>query len=138
MGWLHMSDTIRLEKDYKHAIETVWQAISNETAISKWFIKAHFKAEVGFLYTFTHDSTVINGQVKQVEPPHLLVYTWIVGNPDVETVVSWRLQQIESGTRLTLEHSGIAEYGDSAANFFNNFKNGWKHCMEELELYLHA
>ena len=131
-----MHNTIRLEHRYKHPIHAVWEAISQEKRISEWFIKARFEAKVGFDYTFTHESTVITGTVTAVEPPHRLVYTWIVGNPDVETTVSWELTQDGDDTVLVLEHSGIADYGDSAPQFFTNFEGGWKHCIDELQKYL--
>jgi uncharacterized protein YndB with AHSA1/START domain len=131
-----MHDIIRLEHRYRHPISVVWEAISDEKAISEWFIKANFKAEVGYAYTFTHESTVITGTVKSVEPPRRLVYTWIVGDPSVETTVSWALAEDGDGTLLVLEHSGISDYGDSAPNFYRNFEGGWQHCASELERYL--
>ena len=126
--------SIELEHLYSHPIEDVWEAISNEEAISKWFIQADFQPQIGYYYTFTHEKTVVNGTVLDAKPPELLVYTWIVS--DVETTVSWMLEKMESGTRLTLRHTGIEKYGDSAIQMFNSFNGGWQHCITELETYL--
>lgn len=131
-----MSFEIKLEKSYNHPIEKVWRAISEAEMISAWFIQAEFEAQEGFQYTFTHESTVIKGEVKKVKKPELLVYTWIVGDPTVVTEVRWRLKSIAEGTILEIVHTGIDAYGESAANFFENFNQGWAGCLENLMTYL--
>lgn len=131
-----MSNTIKKEKFYNHPIAEVWQAISNQQAISAWFIQADFKAEEGYQYKFTHESTTITGEVLEANPVYELVYTWIVSGTSVKTTVKWHLQEKEKGTLLRLEHSGIEDYKETAAQFFDNFSKGWDHCMDELEKYL--
>lgn len=128
------TQTIELEHLYAHPIHTVWEAISNQEAISKWFIQADFQPEVGYAYTFTHESTVIKGRVLEAHPPSSLVYSWIVAG--VETTVSWQLKEAEGGTRLTLLHTGIEQYGDSAVKMFGSFNEGWQHCITELASFL--
>ena len=131
-----MTDTIELTHTYHHPIEKVWQAISDANAISKWFIQADFKPTVGYAYTFTHESTRIVGEVIKVDKPHELTYTWIVDGTDTTTTVQWLLTEDGSCTTLTLKHSGIDAYADSAAKMFESFRQGWGHCASELEKYL--
>ncbi len=135
-----MKDIITKEHTFKHSIDSVWNAITKSEEISSWFIEADFKAEVGYQYTFTaseeYNRTKIKGEVKEATP-YTLVYTWVMQNTDVETTVTWKLEKVEDGTRLFLEHSGISKYpGESAVNFFNNYSNGWQDCVNELEKYL--
>jgi len=132
-----MNDKIVKTHQFQSPIGKVWDAISLAEEISAWFIKADFKAETGYQYTFTHEQTVIKGEILKANPVYELVYTWVVSGTDVETVVSWKLEEKDEGTFLTLEHSGISNYpGETAVVMFNNFKGGWNSCVENLEKYL--
>lgn len=133
-----MNDTIRKEQFYPHPIKAVWEAISNEAEITAWFIKADFKPEKGYRYTFTHEKTVVRGEVLVAEPVHTLVYTWVVGDPNTITTVKWFLREKDGGTHLTLEHSGISGYptAELATTMFTNFNGGWDHCLSGLMKHL--
>ncbi|MEX0315593.1 MAG: SRPBCC domain-containing protein [Allomuricauda sp.] len=135
-----MKDVIIKEHVFAHPIQKVWNAISVAEEISTWFIKADFKAEKGYRYTFTsseeHGCTNITGEVRSAQP-YTLIYTWVVENTTIETVVKWDLEETETGTKLYLEHSGISNYpGDSAITYFNNYSGGWDNCITELTSFL--
>jgi uncharacterized protein YndB with AHSA1/START domain len=134
-----MKDQIIKEQFFPHPISKVWSAITLAEEISTWFIKADFKAEKGYKYTFSstgEDCTQITGVVKQADP-YTLVYTWVVAGTNVETTVKWSLKEANEGTQLYLEHSGIAAYGgDTAVKMFDSFSGGWTHCVNDLSAYL--
>lgn len=135
-----MKDLISKEKMFDHSIDKVWKAISEADEISAWFLKADFKPEVGFKYTFTapeeQNCVPISGEVKEADP-YTLVYTWKVENTDVETLVKWVLEAVGDQTKLTLEHSGISNYsGETAVKMFNSFNGGWDNCVSGLDKYL--
>jgi len=135
-----MNDLITKEHIFTQSIDKVWNAISIAEEISTWFIKADFKAEVGYKYTFTateeRGCLQITGEVKKADP-YTLIYTWIVQDTDTETTVKWELEPFEGGTKLHLEHSGISGYpGESAIKFFNDFNGGWANCINKLTSYL--
>ncbi len=137
-----MNDSITKERVLNHSIDNVWRAISNAEELSTWFVRANFKAEVGYQYTFdsldeTEDCSTIIGEVLSASP-YVLSYTWIVKTlPETTTTVTWRLEAVEGGTKLHLEHSGISNYaGDTAVTWFNNFNGGWNNCIEGLHNYL--
>ncbi|MGB0887279.1 MAG: SRPBCC family protein [Vicingaceae bacterium] len=135
-----MKDIITREETINHPIEKVWNAISKAEEISKWFIKADFKAEAGTPYTFIASEEkgciTINGEVKEANP-YKLVYTWIVEGTDVVTTVKWELKPEGEVTKLHLEHSGIANYpGDDAIKMFESFSGGWQGCVNQLQDYL--
>ena len=135
-----MKDIIIKEHTFNAPIGKVWNAISIAEEISSWFIKADFKAEVGYNYTFTaseeENCTQITGVVQNASP-YTLVYTWIVANTNAETTVKWILEETEQGTKLQLEHSGISNYeGETAVTMFSSFDKGWANCISELEGYL--
>jgi uncharacterized protein YndB with AHSA1/START domain len=94
---------------------------------------------VGYQYTFTHQETVITGEVVTANPVYELVYTWIIRGTEAVTTVSWKLVENDQGTLLTLEHSGISNYpGNTAVVMFENFRGGWNTCIRDLEKYLMA
>lgn len=135
-----MKDQITKEHILRHPIDKVWSAISKSEEISSWFIKADFKAEVGYNYTFEAGEDKgcisINGIVKEATP-YTLVYTWVVQNTNIETTVKWMLESIEGGTKLYLEHSGISNYpGETAVKMFSSFDGGWNQCIDGLVQYL--
>lgn len=136
-----MKDVIKKVVEFNHSIDNVWNAITKADEISSWFIKADFKAEKGYKYTFTAEPnekgcTVISGEVKNASP-YLLVYTWIVADTKTETTVKWALESTPNGTKLTLEHSGISNYaGETAIAMFESFNGGWDNCISGLTTYL--
>ena len=136
-----MNDRITKEKIFHHSIDKIWNAISKGDELSSWFIKADFKAEKGYQYTFTSEPnekgcTTIKGEVKQSNP-YTLIYSWIVADTNVETIVKWELESIENGTKLYLEHSGISNYdGETAIAMFESFNGGWDGCINLLTDYL--
>ncbi len=135
-----MNDSITKEKLFSHPIDQVWNAITNAKEISTWFLEADFKAEVGYQYTFNSkakDCSPIVGEIKSATP-YILAYSWVIKDmPEVSTLVTWTLESIAEGTKLTLVHSGIANYaGDTAIGMFESFNGGWDNCINGLLTYL--
>ena len=135
-----MKDVIIKERMLNHSIDKVWRAISQAEEISAWFIKADFKAEPGYNYTFTASEeqgcTEIRGIVKEADP-YTLIYTWIVQNTEAVTTVKWALEESNGQTKLHLEHSGISNYpGETAITMFGHFGKGWDNCFNLLSDYL--
>lgn len=135
-----MNDKLIKEKVFNHPIDKVWKAITEGPEISKWFIAADFKPEVGYKYTFTateeHGSTKIKGSVIEANP-YTLKYSWSVGDSPVETLVVWNLERVGDQTKLRLEHSGISKFdGETAVEMFNHFSQGWDACFGALFEYL--
>lgn len=136
-----MKDVIIKKQKLNHSIESVWKAITEQEEISTWFISADFKATPGYQYTFTapaeQDCTQIKGEVKSAKP-YELIYTWIVAGTETETTVRWNLIELDGGTELTLEHSGISNYPDqdTALAMFTSFNGGWDNCVSMLEKHL--
>ena len=128
---------IKKERLYQHPIAKVWEAITEQKRISQWFIQADFKAQVGYQYKLTHESTVVSGEVTTVNPVFHLMYTWKVNEDPTTTLVSWRLEEKGDKTLLTLEHTGLENYdAQTAPTMFGHFSEGWEKCVEDLDQYL--
>ncbi len=134
-----MEDKIIKEKVFTQSIDKVWNAITQAGEISKWFIHADIKLEVGYHYTFTateeHGSTQIKGSVLEIDP-YTFKYTWEVAGTGMSTTVTWTLEEVAEGTKLILIHAGIAKFGDQAAEMMGHFDKGWDACLNILPLYL--
>ena len=134
-----MRDSIIKERTLNHPIDIVWKAITNAEEITKWFLRADFKAEKGYNYVFNstgEDCSPIKGTVLEASP-YQLTYTWIVEENPIETIVTWTLEPIDGGTKLILSHTGITNYaGETAVAMFTSFDGGWDNCIAGLVVYL--
>jgi len=70
-----------------------------------------------------------------VEPPRHLVMTWIAPwDGDHVTTVTYTLEPVENGTRLTLRHDGFGARGDSC----RDHASGWERVLGWLGDFLSA
>lgn len=94
---------------------TKWEA--DVRSGGKW--RADGKSQNGGAYQ-------IHGEYIEVDPPRKLVFTW---RPDWdapnETRVTYILEPLETGTRLTLRHEGFA----GRAPMCRNHGDGWTHVL---------
>jgi uncharacterized protein YndB with AHSA1/START domain len=71
---------------------------------------------------------VLEGEFLEVDPPRKLVHTWIAaGAPGAPTTVSYLLEPLDGGTRITLKHSGIG-----APQICTNTSVGWETSFDRL------
>jgi uncharacterized protein YndB with AHSA1/START domain len=70
----------------------------------------------------------IEGEFLQIEPPRKLVHTWhLVGTPNAPTTVTYDLEPLDRGTRVTLRHAGF-----TSAESCTNTAIGWETSFERL------
>jgi len=75
----------------------------------------------------------MEGEFTEVAAPHKLVFTWRTsGDVPHQTLVTYILEPIETGTRLTLRHEGFA--GRVAACRQHGY--GWGRVLDLVEVYL--
>jgi uncharacterized protein YndB with AHSA1/START domain len=71
---------------------------------------------------------VLEGEFLRVDPPRTLVHTWHgAGAPGAPTTVTYLLEPLDGGTRITLRHSGFA-----APEVCTNTCIGWETSFERL------
>ncbi len=74
----------------------------------------------------------VGGVYTRIEPPHRLDMTW---KPDWETFesqVSYSLQAVDGGTRVTVRHSGFGDHAQACANH----AFGWERVLGWLGAYV--
>ncbi|MDX8492327.1 SRPBCC domain-containing protein [Mesorhizobium sp. VK22B] len=75
----------------------------------------------------------VGGEYLEVEPPHRLVMTWIAPwDGDHVTTVTYTLEAVENGTRLTLRHDGFGARRDSC----RDHGSGWERVLGWLGDFL--
>jgi uncharacterized protein YndB with AHSA1/START domain len=91
------------EREYNHAIDVVWEAITDPDKLRIWFTDVKMKLEPGseMNIIFRDEAkTVTTGRVIEVKRPHRFVWTW-----ETELAV-WELTKIsESKTKLVFTYS---------------------------------
>lgn len=74
----------------------------------------------------------LEGEFLEIDPPLKLVHTWHgVGAPGALTTVTYLLEQLEGGTRITLRHEGFTSR-ESCANTCVGWEASFKRLAELL------
>jgi glutathione S-transferase len=131
--------------------DRVFQALTDPAQLMLWFNNAscpvkfwEIDARPGgrYLYETRKGSVVVNnvsefkchGEILEIDPPRLLVYTWIAswhGDKSRRTIVRWELSPEGNGTRVKVTHSGLAD--ESAAR--KDYAGGWPGVLENLKTF---
>lgn len=124
---------IAFELDLKHSPEKVWRALTNPELLAEWLLPTiGFKLEEGAAFTLKTqeypgwDGTV-NCRMLEIEPMRKISYTWTV--PFLDTVVSFELTPVATGTRLSIVQSGFKA---DQKQEFGGARYGWKMMGEKL------
>lgn len=99
-----MKEPIALEAEYPFPPERVWRALTEPEALSQWLLPTDFQPMIGFRFRLDRPGQEpISGKVLEVEEGTLLSYIW--DDPeDGESLVVWRLDPTDGGTRVRIEH----------------------------------
>jgi len=105
------TETLAVEYDLHHSPDKVWRALTDPTLLMEWLLPTvNFKLEPGAAFTFRTKPQpgwdgVVNCRFLEIEAQRKLRYSWVVG--DLDTIVTFTLTPKESGTLLSLVHTGF-------------------------------
>jgi len=115
--------------------ETVWSFLTEKNKLAIWFHLADKDFVEGEDYALLRDpdggagddNKICSGQVIRMSPPDELVCTFTVHMlAGTTTTLTWKLEEVFEGTRLTLKHEGIDEaVGDQALGLLRSMDVGW-------------
>ena len=102
--------SVVVEREFPHAPEKIWRALTQPRLIEEWLMKNDFKPVVGHHFNLRRDPTpdvsvVIDCQVQEIEPNRTLSYSWEAFG--LESVVTFTLTATNTGTRLRMEQAGF-------------------------------
>jgi uncharacterized protein YndB with AHSA1/START domain len=127
-----------------HAPERIWKALTTGALIARWLMEpSGFEPVEGKHFTYKTSAAgawdgTIRCQVLEVRPNERLSYAWQGGDESnvgygarLETVVTFTLTPVPTGTRLRLVHSGFVLPKNETA--YRNMSGGWVKCVEKLD-----
>lgn len=142
-----IADEIRRELMFPHPIERVWQAIADPAEVRQWFgERSEFDLREGATGVMRWGDDAFRMIVITVDPPRHFAYRWVTPGDDDHaipfedmptTLVSFSLESVDGGTRLTLVESGFAAHPEDQreSNYADN-SGGWTDELARLEGYL--
>jgi uncharacterized protein YndB with AHSA1/START domain len=107
----------RITREYPHSVEKLWHALTDPELVPLWTSTGRggkpegFAAEVGNHFKLIGKPVpgwngIVDCEVLEVQPPVMLRHTW-KGDEQVPSIVTWRLEPTESGSRLSYDHAGF-------------------------------
>ncbi len=144
-------DALVAEIDIAAPPSRVFEALTNPEQLVRWFNDAscpikswRMDARVGGSYSYATEKSniVINGvseftcrgEILEMDPPRLLVYTWIANwhlDKEKKTIVRYELTPTTSGTHVKVTHSGLAQEPAARADY----SSGWVGVVEKLKQF---
>ena len=139
-----LNDTIVQEIVIKAPAARVFQALTNSAQRVQWwgaegrFQTTHMESDLqpGGKWMMRGNGVggrpfTVMGEYRQIEPPHLLIFTWL---PDwqgdaVETLVRFELTEDSGLTTVRLTHSGLTTESSRLSH------RGWSQILTWLQAY---
>jgi len=135
-----------VEQTYNATIYKVWNAITNENQMKKWYFDTmnSFKPEVGFETEFNVQSNGIDylhiWKVTDVITEKKITYNWKFGGYPGESNVTFELSKENNLTKLKLTTLGIESFPQDNPDFTReSWTEGWINFIQvRLKEYLDA
>lgn len=127
--------SVVIEREFAHSPDKLWRALTQPHLIQEWLMKNDFAPVVGHRFNLSGDwGGVLDCEVLEIEQDETLSYTWNFANPDpafgLESVVTFTLTPVGTGTRLRMEQAGFRPDQKQA---FAGAKLGWGKFLGKLD-----
>lgn len=123
--------SIVVERELPHPPEKIWRALTQPHLIEEWLMKNDFKPVVEHRFSVSAAWGSVECQVRAVEPPRRLSYTW--ETKDLESTVTWTLTPTSTGTRLRMEQTG---FQSEQHPYYRGASARWPQFLDALEQVL--
>jgi uncharacterized protein YndB with AHSA1/START domain len=130
--------SVIIERDFPHAPEKLWHALTQPHLIAEWLMQNDFVPTVGHQFRLTGEwGGVLDCEVLEVTPHEELSYTWNHAHTDpafaLESVVTFTLTATATGTRLRMEQAGFHTDQNQA---LGGARAGWSQFFNKLDTVL--
>jgi uncharacterized protein YndB with AHSA1/START domain len=127
--------TVTIERDFAHAPEKLWRALTQPHLIADWLMQNDFVPTLGHTFQLRGEwGGILDCEVLAIEPERSLSYTWNFANDDpayaLASVVTFTLTPTQNGTHLRVEQSGFRPDQKQA---YGGAHAGWKQFLGKLE-----
>jgi len=136
-----MTDTTSMTKTIFLAasVEIVWQYLTQKEKLALWFHPTLGDLKQGGEYALLASDDpgaekLCWGTVIEMTPPTSMVWSFTVQPlQGAMTTVTWSLESVAGGTRLTLVHEGVGDaLGESALSLLFGLDPGWDEHFARL------
>ena len=123
------TESLTFEFDLRHSVEKVWRALTDPALLAEWLLPTvGLELETGAAFAFKKEPMpgwdgVVNCRILEIEAHKKLSYTWVVGDMELDTVVTFMLTPTASGTLLSIVQSG---FKPNQKQNFGGARYGWK------------
>ncbi|MTH95861.1 SRPBCC domain-containing protein [Roseibium sp. RKSG952] len=134
-------DAIRLTLDLGQQVGTVWRVLTGMEHLPLWFgghVFLDARPDGVFRETWRQDGRdiVTSGRITRFEPPSAIAWNWADDDWSGETQLLLTLQGTDTGTRLTLQHTGWATLHENKGDTLRkDHLAGWTMHLAKLEAY---
>ncbi len=130
--------TVVVEREFAHAPEKIWRALTQPHLIAEWLMKNDFALAVGHRFNLRGDwGGVLDCEVLTIEPNRTLSYTWNFAHDDpafaLTSVVTFTITPTRNGTHLRMEQAGFRPDQKQA---FGGARHGWEQFLANLDQVL--
>ncbi len=145
-----MEDKIEKTIDLNATVERVWRALTDHNEFGEWFrvaLEKPFavgeKTEGNITYP-GYEHMRLEATVKTMDKEKLFAYTWCPTDDEpedgMETLVEFKLEPIDSGTRLTITESGFASLPDDERRVDALRRNaeGWEAQKQNIATHVES
>ena len=146
-----MNDRIEKSIELKASVSRVWRALTDYREFGQWFrveLEGPFvpgQVSRGRITYPGYEHVIMQVTVQKMEHERLFSYTWhpYAIDPKVDysheppTLVEFELEEIPSGTRLTVIESGFDKIpANRRAEAFRKNESGWAAQLQNIERHV--
>lgn len=123
------TESLSFEFELPHAPAKVWRALTDPVLLSAWLLPVvGLELKPGAAFMFKTEPLpgwdgIVKCRLLEIDAQRTLSYSWIVGDIELDTVVTFTLTPITSGTRLSLVQSGFTP---PQKKNFGGARYGWR------------
>jgi uncharacterized protein YndB with AHSA1/START domain len=123
------TDSVSFEFDLAHSPQKVWRALTEPALLARWLLPVvDHELTPGAAFKLVRPAMpgwdgVVNCRYLEVDALRKLSFTWVVGDMEIDTVVTFTLTPTAAGTRLTLVQSGFRA---DQKREFGGSRYGWR------------
>lgn len=118
---------ITFERSFSVAPTRLWKALATAEGLSKWLADGTIEEREGGSVRFEFDGDqTVTGEILTWDPPSALSYTWNI-NGEIPSRVDFSIEETQSGSTLTLTHTGLPE------EMASGYTPGWHAYLDRLD-----
>jgi uncharacterized protein YndB with AHSA1/START domain len=127
-----MERSLKFQMTYPHPPTKVWRVLTTREHIAQWLMENDFEPRLGHKFQFRAKPVggwdgVVHAEVLELVPERKLAIAW--KSNMIDTTVTFLLEPVAEGTRLTLLHTGFKGVKQVMVSYI--LGSGWKGMVQK-------